>query len=344
MRHQTHSKFLQNMSAALMDDSSFEDEEVARFVSFILEHLEMDSEEKVEWLQSSPGNIQGNPVLLAKLFDDWEEDFNELSTDDILHMIVSNAMEMPNQTDGFLRLFEDSIEQGLFDMGEDDCIRTLTLTVNECDILDNSNNNAIIRYFRVIGGYCKSKRNLGKYFDNYRLRFWNLEDPDNENGFEIIFETIKGEFFLDLKGGLDNFLRGFTEEGGARYADELETYLTNRGLNEDGEVVDSDADSQGNLAGFVDNDEEGDEDEDEDDDDVDDDDDRGQDRHPPKQKKRWIKQEHYDEEAEEGGSDDGTEDEDEEEEEREEDDEEEVVPLHNKKRRIKEEESDESDI
>ena len=326
-----------------MDNATFDDEEVARLVSFIFDHMEMNADERKEWLMGCTGNVQGNPIVLSRVIEDWgDEDI--YSIDDVLHMIAMNSAEMPNPGDGFFRLFEEGIEHGLFKINDDECIQTLTHTImEETDVLNPSDINRMARYFTLIGCHCKSKRNLGKYFDNYRLRYWDLNDGELENGFEIIFQTITGEFFQDLKGFLNNFLEGFVEEGGEEYSEELETYLKNRGLNEDGVIMDSDADSKGNLAGFIESDES------EEDEDVDEDEDEDAvedseavqaqeiDGQTAKQKKRWINRGNYDKQEKDGACDEwDTEEEDEEEVKK-------VHQQHKKPRLIEEDEEDEED-
>lgn len=249
MRLEKHFKFVQHMTAAMTDDDAFESEDVARFVSFLMNYLEVDqTEDMYEWLRKCEPCVRSNPVLLAKLQE--EHDCFRMECSDVLRFLDGGR--------NFLNDFEDAIEQGLIDIKDEASIDALTIDIQtELSHLLNDTVTDLARYFRIIGCYCGSKKQLGKYFDNYRLvADWKLKDGDESNGFQVIYETIKGEFFLDLTGGLDNFLRGFVEDGGPQYADELEQYLYGRGLNEDGEVVDSDADSQGNLKDFVEDDEE----------------------------------------------------------------------------------------
>ena len=266
MRFEKHFKFVQQMTAAMMDDDVFESEDVARFVSFLMDYLEVDqTEDMYEWLRECEPCVRSNPVLLAKLQE--EHDCFEMECRDVLGFLDGGR--------NFLNDFEDAIEQGLIDIKDEASIDALTSDIqNELPHLLNDTVTDLARYFRIIGCYCGSKKQLGKYFDNYRMvAGWKLLDGDESNGFQIIYETVKGEFFLDLTGGLDNFLRGFVEDGGPQYADELEQYLYGRGLNENGEVVDSDADSQGNLKDFVEDDEEGDEEDDDEEGDQDEEDD-----------------------------------------------------------------------
>ena len=90
--------------------------------------------------------------------------------------------------------------------------------------------------------FANSKRNCGEILD---VICDDMEDEGQAVGF--IDEVMHKDFFLDLKGRLKEFLKALP-----RFQSNLSVLIAEKyKLGEDGEIVESDEDQQGNLKDFV---------------------------------------------------------------------------------------------
>ena len=107
----------------------------------------------------------------------------------------------------------------------------------------------------TICGFAKTKKKCGMILKEFS------EDMNSSEALSFIHEIIAYDFFMDLRGKLDDFIDAIPELSHAL----RRLIKSNFNMNSKGEIIESDEDEDGNLKDFiVDNDEEEDEVEDED--------------------------------------------------------------------------------
>ncbi len=232
----------------------FENEELARIVSFVMNDLPLRIDDQLHFIRKCGSDVYSTPEVLAKLMEDEVAYFTPL---DLLSLLWDGVDEEYCSTDAkvhdkFLSRVNHGLEQGLFDLDlkeTNEALLEFLLTLGGDQMFET-------RFFCMVGSHMRKKKHLGKLLEMHSLM------SHFERYMDFLYDVISAPFFADLSGELSDFTGQFKSRKG--YSNELMNYIKSRGeIDDEGNVIESDADSDGNLKGFVDDeDEEDEEDED----------------------------------------------------------------------------------
>jgi hypothetical protein len=231
--------------------NEWEDHEIARLIMLIADELEFNTKSLYKFLANSECSTPG---LLSILVDE-----GMIFTPAQLLSLVSNQIDSTNT---FTSIISECMEQHLFDLNDDITLEAMA------SYIENFSYSETQRFVTDLCSHVHSKKLCGKILNV----FTRILNPQEAASF--IVSVIYLDFFQDLKGNMSSFL----EEISSLRSDVEALLEEGHELNENGEPIYSDEDENGNLKGFVcDDDEVSHEEDDFDDDDDDDDDDNDRD-------------------------------------------------------------------
>ena len=135
----------------------------------------------------------------------------------------------------------DAFEQDLLNPSDEFTIRLLVNSVEECE------DKYVKQMALHICGFAGTKKKCGMILKHF------CDEMNSPEALDFIYDIISHDFFMDLRGKLDDFIEAIPDMSHAirRLIDK------NFKLNSKGEIMDSDEDENGNLRDFiVDNEEE----------------------------------------------------------------------------------------
>ena len=239
--------------------SGWENEELARFMAVVLTELDLISrpEKAVKFLSTL--SVGGHPVILQRLMDETRL---SLSQEQLVELVWNQATSAEggggDATERFLALIEDACEQHLFSPRDLDLVDRLVALGQDTA---NFSVSTMKRLCRVLCSHSGTKRSCGKILQAFTSTL------PAANACSFVADVVQHDYFMDLRGSTNDLYSQLPE-----IRADLQQYLADH-TNEHGELVDSDEDDEGNLRGFVvededegDGEEEGEGDYDEDDD------------------------------------------------------------------------------
>ena len=135
----------------------------------------------------------------------------------------------------FFKNIGEAFEQDLLNPSDEFTIRLLVNTVEECD-------DKIVRQMALqICGFAKTKKKCGIILKHF------CDEMNSSESLDFIYSIISRDFFMDLRGKLDDFIEAIPDMSHAI----RRLIHKNFNLNSKGEIVESDEDENGNLKGFI---------------------------------------------------------------------------------------------
>ena len=203
-------------------DMGWEEEEIAGLIKLVANQLNFDEAKLIRCLEKTG---TGSPNTIASLLENSGFSF---STAQLVSVILSNARNV----DHFITLMGEACDCDLFKLTHPETIDTLYSFVgNNMDYRESQ------RYARQLCEHSNSKRICGRVLH----KFTSALTPSEAAAY--MYDIIMLDFFQDVRGSTQDLMREIP-----RAQQELTMLLqASNNLDKDGEIVDSDADSEGNL-------------------------------------------------------------------------------------------------
>lgn len=203
-------------------DMGWEEQEVAALIKLVANQLQFDEAKLIRCLEKTG---TGSPGTLASLL---ENSGYTLSVAQLVSVILSNARNV----DHFITLMGEAFECDLFDL-----IHPETIDVLYSFVGNNMDYRETQRYARQLCEHSNSKRLCGRVLHKFTSGLSSFEAA------AFIYDIITLDFFQDVRGSTKDMMGELP-----RAREQLESLLNaSHNLDADGEIVDSDADSEGNL-------------------------------------------------------------------------------------------------
>ena len=251
------SRICKSFAIGLIDQAlshGFEMEEIGKLVNLIVQELGLVSPKKVVSLLSRM-TVGGNPVMLSSLVDAGVQ----LSADQIIsllfdfasknHSLDTQVTEDDNEDSdsniqhrSFIGAVQIACEMGLFDVNDEKIMYILWEYAS--DFSDSERKHLC----RICCGHASSKRSAAKIISAF------IAGYSTNVCAKFICEMITFESFLDIRGKMSHFWSALQD-----LEKPVKDYLINDmglTLNKDGEIQESDVDEEGNLEGFIQDDDE----------------------------------------------------------------------------------------
>lgn len=215
----------------------WEEIEIANLIALVAAELELDTEKLLRLLARTD---TGYPSILAMLA---EKDFIFTPA-----QTVSAVLAHASNSNHFINLIGECFEADMFDLNDEETIQMLRdFTENTLDQMESQ------KLAQLICSNSTDKQTCGKI-----LNIFTSKIEQNE-AVSYIYDIITLDFFQDLRGNMQHFLYEI-KPGVKEMVDALLTESYKRTSN--GDLMDSDEDSEGNLVGFIADDVSGSEDDD----------------------------------------------------------------------------------
>eukprot|EP00596_Hydrurales_sp_CCMP1899_P005562 CAMPEP_0119049646 /NCGR_PEP_ID=MMETSP1177-20130426/65715_1 /TAXON_ID=2985 /ORGANISM="Ochromonas sp, Strain CCMP1899" /LENGTH=418 /DNA_ID=CAMNT_0007027139 /DNA_START=83 /DNA_END=1336 /DNA_ORIENTATION=- len=210
--------------------SGWEDHEIANLLLLIYKELELDNLKLLKFLQKC--NVC-TPIVLQCLVD---SDINFSSS-----QIITAMFDQTDDTDSFIKAIGVSFEQELLDATDDETLEAMFDVAQQY-----MNGQQFARFTHVICDQSKTKSLCGKVLNVFTRQMTASEAT------AFICDIVEFDFFMDLSGKMKGFYKKLVEVG-----EEVKLMLqATKTMDEKGNIVESDADDQGDLRDFIDNDDE----------------------------------------------------------------------------------------
>lgn len=237
-------------------EAGWEGHELANLIKLVSCQLDLDSSKLIKLLERTG---TGTPDIVFQLMEQQQQGSSSttvnccsFSTPQLVAVFLSTAKNIEH----FINLMEQAFEYDLFSLSSPDTLEVVGYySCHLLDIMPASNlyvhhppqlhsftvdamdYRQTQRYARTICEHSGSKANCGRVLRQFSSSLPAREAP------HFVFEVMSLDFFRDLTGSLQQFLR---ELGGVGEAvDGLISEAHDR--DDDGEIVESDADSHGDL-------------------------------------------------------------------------------------------------
>lgn len=203
-------------------DMGWEEQEVANLIKLVANQLSFDEAKLIRCLEKTS---TGSPGTIACLLENSDYSF---SAAQLVSVILSNARNV----DHFITLMGEAFECSLFDLAQPETIDTLYSFVgNNMDYRESQ------RYARQLCEHSASKRLCGRVLHKFTSGLTSSEAA------AYMYDIITLDFFQDIRGSTKDLMKEIP-----RAQEQLEALLNaSHNLDKDGEIIDSDADSEGNL-------------------------------------------------------------------------------------------------
>ena len=228
---------------------SWETEEMGRLAALVIRELDLVGKPAKVFDFLSRCSVGGHPMLLRRLMDEIQL---SLSPEHYALLIHSQATRDSGfergiaPVDRVLGLLDEACEQHLFQLSDRDTIAALA------DVFANTtgmDSRSLKRVCITLCSHAGSKRNCGNILGVF------TQDLPTNAAVEYAHDIIQTDFFVDLRGNIKTLYKNLPDIGTQLQA-HVEALWD---VDGDGEIIDSETDENGNLAGFVvdDDDEEG---------------------------------------------------------------------------------------
>lgn len=233
--------------------TSWEEHEIASLVLLVAKELELDNLKTLKLLQKC--NVC-TPVVIQCLVD------NDITFSP--SQIINAILDQTDDTDSFIKAIGVCFEQELLDGTDDETLIAVSITgyytlllklslsflsctvsnslfvqyLQLFDVADNfMNAQQFNRFTHVICDHSKTKRSCGKVLNIFTGRMTESE------AVSFICDIVEFDFFMDLSGSMKGFYKNLIEVG-----EGVELMLkATKSMDDKGNIVDSDADDEGNL-------------------------------------------------------------------------------------------------
>jgi hypothetical protein len=218
-------KICRRFAGALLvraESSGWEDHELASLLFCVVDELGLEGDEVVKLARKYK---VGKPMVLSALMDEGVN----LEPGQILSCLRGSLHPRAS----FAQVIEEALEQGLFDLHNTEVLDALYTEVVKVMELEE---DELLRFTRKLCSFAETKGSCGVLLNIF------VQHMEAREGGDFISRVIDRDFFADLRGDIEELLVELHEE----VKSVVEVYHATHIAK-----VESDVDENGNLDGFV---------------------------------------------------------------------------------------------